>query len=214
MRLIGIFGGTFDPIHHGHLRMAQEVLDATPMDELRLIPCHVPPHRGEPGASANARVKLMEAALAQGDPRLRIDIRELERSGPSYMVDTLTSLRESLGHEVSLALILGVDAVQGLPQWSRWTQITGLAHLIILGRPGYSPAWPKVLEDHLRDRWCHQPAELLMKPQGFSLQLPVTQLDISASQIRSLIKQGRSAAYLTPDPVLAEIERLGLYRPD
>jgi nicotinate-nucleotide adenylyltransferase len=214
MGLIGIFGGTFDPIHHGHLRMAQEVLDATPMEELRLIPCHVPPHRDEPGASASARVKLMEAALAQGDPRLRIDTRELDRSGPSYMVDTLTSLRESLGHEVSLALILGIDAVQGLPQWSRWTQLTALAHLIILGRPGYSPTWPKALEDHLRDRWCRHPAELLQKPQGFALQLPVTQLDISASQIRSLLKQGRSAAYLTPDPVLAEIERLGLYRPD
>ena len=214
MRLIGVFGGTFDPIHHGHLRMAQEVLDATPMQQLRLIPCHIPPHRDEPGASSSVRVQLMEAALAHADPRLEIDTRELDRPGPSYMVDTLISLRETLGQDVSLALILGVDAAQGLPEWSRWTQLTSLAHLIILSRPGYSPEWPQALEDHLRARWCQHPDQLLNHPQGFAIQLPVTQLEISASKIRGLLRQGLSAAYLTPEPVLAEIERRGLYRDD
>jgi len=214
MRLIGILGGTFDPIHHGHLRMAQEVLDATPMAELRLVPCHIPPHRDHPGASANDRVKLLQIALTQGDPRLQIDTRELDRTGPSYMVDTLLSFRETLGENVSLALILGVDAAQGLPTWSRWTQLTTLAHLIILGRPGYAPAWPVGLEEHLRGRWRQHPEELLKQPQGLAIELPVTQLDISASKIRSLLEQGQSAAYLTPEPVLAEIQRLGLYRSD
>jgi nicotinate-nucleotide adenylyltransferase len=214
MRLIGVFGGTFDPIHYGHLRMAQEVLDATPMQQLRLIPCHIPPHRDEPGASSSVRVQLMEAALAHADPRLEIDTRELDRPGPSYMVDTLISLRETLGQDVSLALILGVDAAQGLPEWSRWTQLTSLAHLIILGRPGYSPDWPKALEDHLRVRWRPHPDQLLKQPQGFVIALPVTQLEISASKIRRLLKQGHSAAYLTPESVLAEIERRGLYRDD
>ncbi len=213
MELIGIFGGTFDPVHHGHLRMAQEVLDATPMSELRLIPCHVPPHRDLPGATATTRVKLLELALAHGDPRLKIDTRELDRDGPSYMVDTLLSLRESLGPSVSLALILGNDALQGLPGWSRWTQLTELAHLILLGRPGDPPAWPSVLEAHLKARWQEDPRTLLEAPHGFAIKLAVTQLDISASQIRRLIQTGRRADYLTPEPVLSEIQRLGLYRP-
>lgn len=211
MELIGVFGGTFDPIHHGHLRMAQEVLDATPMAELRLIPCHVPAHREIPGATAEDRVKLLEIALAGGDPRLRIDRRELYRPGPSYMVDTLNSLRDSLGESVSLALILGADALQGLTGWSRWTQLIELAHLIILERPGYLPDWPIPLEEHLKDRWRNDPQCLIEAPQGFAIHVKVTQLDISASKIRSLIQNGQSADYLCPAPVLAEIKRRGLY---
>lgn len=211
MELIGVFGGTFDPVHHGHLRMAQEVLDGTPMAELRLIPCHVPPHRDLPGATASERVQLLKTALEGGDPRLTIDTRELDRPGPSYMVDTLISLRASLGDSVSLALILGADALQGLPGWSRWTQLTELAHLIILGRPGYEPTWPKAVEDHLRGRWQSHPQSLLGAPQGFAVKLAVTQLEISASQIRRLIHKGQRADYLTPQQVLAKIGQLGLY---
>jgi len=214
MELVGIFGGTFDPVHHGHLRMAQEVLDATPMTELRLIPCHVPPHRDMPGAPASARVKLLEIALRGGDPRLKIDTRELERPGPSYMVDTLLSLRASLGHSVALALILGADALQGLSGWSRWTQVMELAHLIILRRPGHVPTWPKAVDDHLKGRWRDDPENLLDALQGFAIELPVTQLDISASQIRRLIQKGQRADYLTPAPVLDEIRQRGFYRPD
>lgn len=214
MELIGVFGGTFDPVHHGHLRMAQEVLERTPMSELRLIPCNIPPHRGLPGATANARVRLLEVALADGDPRLRIDTRELDRPGPSYMVDTLLSLRESAGRPLSLALILGADALQGLTGWSRWTQLTALAHLIILGRPGYEQTLPEPLEDHLRDRWQEDPVSLLDATQGFAIRLPVTQLEISASQIRSLIQKGQRADYLTPASVLTEIKQQGLYRAD
>ena len=212
MELIGVFGGTFDPVHHGHLRMAQEVLDATPMSELRLIPCHVPPHRETPGTPSEARAKLLEIALEHGDPRLRIDRRELERPGPSYMVDTLLSLRESLGDKVSLALILGADAMQGLPGWSRWTQLTDLAHLIFLGRPGYLPAGPEALQEHLKDRWQDHPQRLIEAPHGFAIHLPVTQLDISASKIRELIRRGLRADYLSPAPVLDEIRRRELYR--
>ena len=214
MRLVGVFGGTFDPIHHGHLRMAQEVLQSTPMTELRFVPSRVPPHREAPGTSAEDRVRLLEAALAHSDPRLQIDTRELTRPGPSYMVDTLRSLRQELGNEPSLALILGVDAMHGLPEWSRWTQLTDLAHLIILGRPGYSPIWPDALGNHLKGRLHDHPEHLVNASQGYVIHLPVTQLEISASQIRSLLKHGKSANYLTPAAVLKAIEELGLYRPD
>lgn len=212
MQLIGVFGGTFDPVHHGHLRMAQEVLDATPMAELRLIPCHIPSHREAPGATAEIRAQLLEIALIEADARLRIDRQELERPGPSYMVDTLTALRKTLGNTVSLGLILGADAVCGLPGWSRWTKITALAHLIILARPGVSPSWPPALQDHLQGRWRDHPESLIEAPQGFAIQLPVTQLEISASKIRELIHHGFSADFLTPAPVLHEIKRRGLYR--
>lgn len=210
-RLIGIFGGTFDPVHNGHLRMAQEIVDAAPMTELRFVPCHVPPHRETPRASASERVELLRAALSEGDPRFRIDTRELEREGPSYMVDTLGSLREELGEKTAIALILGHDALMGLSTWSRWTELTELAHLIILPRPGYRPELPEVLSAHLKNRISEDPQHLLTSPHGSVVPITTSQLEISASQIRELLKRHQSARYLLPEPVLQRIHSLGLY---
>lgn len=210
-RLIGIFGGTFDPVHLGHLRMAQEVLDATPMDELRFVPCHIPPHRGNPGATSAQRAALLESAVAEGDRRFRLDRRELEREGPSYMVDTLHSLREELGEYTSIALILGQDAMSGLCSWSRWRELTTLAHLIVLSRPGYSPDLPKALAAFIQEGLSRDPQVLLRAPHGRIVPVMTSQLEISASHIRDLMQQNRSARYLVPDTVLAQIDALGLY---
>lgn len=211
MALIGIFGGTFDPVHFGHLRMAEEVLNLTPMEQLRFVPSKQPPHRERPGASPEERLSLLEAALEGGDPRLRIDTRELKREGPSFMVDTLISLREEMGEQPPIALIVGQDAAQGLPGWSRWLSLFELAHLIILRRPGYPKTWPEGSASIFESRLASDSECLQTAPHGLILNLEVTQLEISASQIRALTQKGQSTRYLLPERVIEEIRSRGLY---
>lgn len=211
MQPIGVLGGTFDPIHFGHLRSALELLEALGLAEVRLIPCGHPPHRAPPRAPASARLAMLELAVA-GQPGLRVDSRELERPGPSYMVDTLASLREEQG-SVPLCLILGSDAFLGLPGWHRWQELVRLAHLVVMHRPGWE------LDDHLaaplaqlvETRRVHAAAALAAQPAGSILLVPVTPLDISATAIRHLIAAGRSPRYLLPDAVWEHIRAHGLY---
>lgn len=212
--LIGLFGGTFDPVHLGHLRMAEEVLEVTGMAELRFIPARVPPHRPQPGASPLDRLQMLEAALIGADPRMKIDARELERPGLSYSYETLREIRQETGPESPIALILGADAFLGFESWFRWREITDLAHLIVITRPGYDPVWPDALRQLFKDLETRKLSLLTDEPHGRVLFLALTPLTISASAIRTLILQGRSARYLTPDAVLEKIKAEGLYRQD
>ena len=209
--MIGIYGGTFDPVHYGHLRTALEVSEALNLAELRFVPCQIPPHRGAPGASAPQRLRMLEAALADAEPHMRIDRRELERPGPSYMVDTLESLRKELG-DAPLALIVGMDAFLGLSRWHRWKALFDLAHLVVMRRPGYRPEMPGQLRGVVEDRVTDRPEVLWDSQAGRVHYVTVTQLEISASQIRQLIAKGRSARYLTPDAVLDVIRAERLYQ--
>jgi len=136
-RKIGIFGGTFDPIHIGHLRMALELKEQLGLDEMRLLPCHQPPHRDAPQVSSVQRVEMLRIAL-QDCPELQLDERELLRDKPSYTYDTLMELRAELGSEVSLVLCMGEDAFAGLPTWYRWQELIRLAHLVVIARPGWN----------------------------------------------------------------------------
>jgi nicotinate-nucleotide adenylyltransferase len=207
----GIYGGTFDPIHYGHLRTALEVKEAVMLDEVRFIPSQIPPHRGAPGATPEQRLAMLEAALHDAEPGFRIDTRELERPGPSYMVDTLTSIRAEIGAE-PLCLIVGLDAFLGLNRWHRWRELFELAHVLAMQRPGPLPEIPEELQAPLRERMAKAPDALRASPAGLIHFVPVTQLDISATRIRGAIAAGRSARYLTPDPVLHLIRSLNLYR--
>lgn len=208
---VGIFGGTFDPVHFGHLRSALEMLETLGLAEVRLVPCGQPPHRHPPRADAAARRAMLELAVA-GQPGLRVDARELERPGPSYMVDTLASLRAELG-ATPLCLLLGSDAFLGLPQWHRWQELLSLAHLVVMHRPGWgldqSPASP--LAALLAARRVHTAADLAPQPAGHILLTAVTPLDISATAIRTLIGAGRSPRYLLPDAVWEHIRARGWY---
>jgi nicotinate-nucleotide adenylyltransferase len=209
--MLGIYGGTFDPIHYGHLRTALEVKEAVGLDEIRLIPSQIPPHRGTPGATPEQRLAMLAAALADAEPGFRIDTRELERRGPSYMVDTLASIRAEIGPE-PLCLIVGLDAFLGLHRWHRWRELFELAHVLVMRRPGPEPEIPEELEAPLRERAATAPDALRAAAAGLIHFVPVTQLDISATRIRAAVAAGRSARYLTPDPVLDLIRRLNLYR--
>lgn len=207
---VGILGGTFDPVHFGHLRAALEMQEALGLAEVRLLPCGQPPHRVLPRACAADRLAMLELALA-GQSALRVDRRELERSGPSYMVDTLTSLRAELGAS-PLCLLLGSDAFLGLPQWHRWQELLPLAHLVVLQRPGWRlDSVPTPLAEMLAAHRLTAAAELRLRPAGGILLQPVTPLDISATAIRALIAAGRSPRYLLPDAVWDYIHRRGLY---
>jgi len=135
MQSIGILGGTFDPIHFGHLRMAQELAESLGLDEVRFIPAARPPHRAQPHGAAEARAEMVRLAIS-GNPRFVLDTREFERDGPSYMVDTLSCLRAEVGDDTPLCLLLGADAFLGLPTWHRWRELFQLAHVVVAHRPG------------------------------------------------------------------------------
>lgn len=210
-RRIGLLGGTFDPIHHGHLRSAVEAHEWLALDELRLIPSARPPHRDSPGASAEQRLAMVQLAVAD-EPALSVDDRELRRERPSYTVDTLESLRSELGDSVALYLILGWDAFCGLPSWHRWDELLGLANLVVLQRPDYDLEVPEVLKDLMAARTLSDPAGS-QAPAGEIVLLAQTPLAISATHIRALLGEGRSPRYLLPDAVLGYIATNGLYRP-
>ncbi|MDD3517103.1 MAG: nicotinate-nucleotide adenylyltransferase [Chromatiales bacterium] len=208
--MIGILGGTFDPVHFGHLRPALELLEGLPLDELRLLPCGVPPHRDAPAVSAAHRRAMLERAI-DGQPGFRIDTRELDRPGPSYMVDTLASLREELGAACPIALILGMDAFLGLPTWHRWERIPQLAHLLVMERPGARLPEDGPLAALVQTGRADAAQALRESPSGRILTWSVTQLDISATRIRALVADGRSVRYLLPAAVNDYIHEHGLY---
>lgn len=209
-RPIGILGGTFDPIHHGHLRIALEALETLELAELRLLPARTPPHRDTPGASPEQRLALLR--LAVGDQRgFVIDERELRRDGPSYMVDTLASLRAEQP-DTPLCLLVGHDAFVELPRWSRWSRLFELAHLVVLSRPGDWSDGSDELRAEVAARRLSEPAALANRPAGGVWFQDVTLLAISATRIRQLLAAGRSPRYLLPDSVIDHILSRGLYR--
>ncbi len=204
--MIGIFGGTFDPIHYGHLRPVAEVARALALDEVRFIPAGTPPHRARPFADAIHRLRMVEIAL-QGLALFRADDRELRRVGPSYTVDTLSSLRAELGN-TPLCLVIGMDAFLGLPTWHEWPRLFAQAHIAVMHRPGWDlqalPAWAA-------GRLCSEPARLHGTDAGLVWLQAVTPQDISASAIRARRARGQSIAGLVPPAVADYIDEHQLY---
>ena len=202
--MIGILGGTFDPVHYGHLRTALEVQQALGLSAVRLIPLRDPPHRDAPSATPGQRLAMLHAAVSD-EPVLQVDDRELRRSGKSYTLDTLQSLRRELGRQ-PICLLLGSDAFRGFPDWHKPDEILRSAHLVIMQRPGES------VPDIYRERLCNRAGELAGASSGRILLQQVTQLEISASAIRRMLQQGVSPRFLLPDSVLQYIHREALYR--
>ncbi|MGO1658429.1 MAG: nicotinate-nucleotide adenylyltransferase [Marinobacter sp.] len=205
-----IYGGTFDPLHHGHLRLALEVSERLGNTPVNFVPCHIPPHRGETGATSAQRLRLLELAIA-GEPRLRIDDRELRREGASYTADTLRQLRNELGAKTPLVMIVGTDAFASFDRWREWQQIPGLAHIVVVRRPGTALAPESEAARLLESRAVASAEALRARASGLALELDPPWLDISATGIRERLGSGRSARYLVPDTVLTEIQRMGLY---
>jgi nicotinate-nucleotide adenylyltransferase len=203
---VGILGGTFDPIHYGHLRPAQEAFALLPLAELRFVPASAPPLRPSPHASAGQRIAMLRLAIAD-HPGLVVDDRELRRAGPSYTVDTLESLRAELG-ATPLCLLIGMDQFHSFERWHRWREILELAHVVVFNRPG---AEAGTLPEWARSRQTADFAALSHAPAGRLVFLGVQPQDISATRIRAARARGESIAGLVPEAVREYIEVHNLY---
>lgn len=215
-RPVGVFGGTFDPVHVGHLRLAEEAAEALGLAAVRWIPAGQPRHRASPRVAAAHRLRMVELAIA-GNPRFCLDAAEAESGEASYTVPTLARLRAELGAAQPLVLLLGADAYAGLPGWHRWPELFALAHVAVAHRPGFAvdaAALPAALQAEHRARHVpgDDPAALAAAPAGRILSFPMTPLAVSATQVRALLASGRSARYLLPPAVIDYIDLHHLYR--
>jgi nicotinate-nucleotide adenylyltransferase len=208
-KAVALLGGTFDPVHFGHLRAALEARERLGVADFRLLPAGAPPHRPEPVASPQQRLDMLRLALREC-PELRVDEREIRRPGPSYMVDTLEDLRRECG-SVPLLLLIGQDAANALDRWHRWRELFDLAHLVVMRRPEAHFDCAGELREQIGQRRAAAAAELAASPAGRILTLWVTQLDISSTAIRALLEGGRSPRFLLPEAVLAYIAGQRLY---
>lgn len=206
---IGILGGTFDPIHHGHLRLAIELYERLDLAKIHFIPAACPPHRYRPLASSTVRLEMVKVAIA-GVKDFIADDCELRREGTSYTIDTLSILRETYPQQ-PLCLILGMDAFIGLPQWYQWEKLITLAHLLVVRRPGVLLPEVHKMRDFLLAHQFHTPEDLTYCPAGGIWVEEIPMLNISATQIRNLIATGRNPRYLLPEAVLELIHSHQLY---
>lgn len=209
---VGMLGGTFDPVHLGHLRSAVEVREALGLDWLHMIPAPQPPLRDTPQVSPEQRLALLKKGIAD-TPGIIADGRELRREGPSYSVDTLAELRIEYGEAVPLVMIIGFDAFLRLTQWRRVDDIFSLAHLVVIARPGYQAPWPSALKELVGNRVVDNVSTLMQRPCGalLSLSLP-SMMAISATYIRERLRAGESVRYLLPEAVEQSILQQGFYQ--
>jgi nicotinate-nucleotide adenylyltransferase len=211
---VGILGGTFDPIHYGHLRMAQELYEALKLVGVRFIPAACPPHREPPQSPAEDRVAMVRLAIA-GNPAFSLDVRELQRPGASYSFDTLAQLRAELGEQTPLCLLIGADAFLGLATWHRWSELLGLVHIVVAHRPGATPSeasMPPLLRAQWRRCSTLDIASLHNAASGKILLQRVTALDISATAIRASLRRDCNTRYLLPYTVNDYIQTHRLYK--
>jgi len=205
---MGVYGGSFDPVHLGHLRAALEVQQLLQLDEIRFLPSGQPPHRDAPEADDELRLRMLIAAIGD-QPGFLVDRREMRRDGPSYTVTTLELLRADFP-DTSLVLIVGMDAFLGLPDWYRWRELLELAHLVVAHRPGWKPPASGSLGELLKARASDDPDQFL-SGHGRIFVHAVTALDIASSDIRSAVGRGESIRYLVPDSVREIIMDSGCY---
>jgi nicotinate-nucleotide adenylyltransferase len=211
---LGLFGGTFDPVHFGHLRLAEEAIAQLGLGGVRWLPAGQPPHRGQPQVTAGQRLQMVRLATA-GNPRFSVDAAEVEAAAPSYTVHTLQRLRRELGPAQPLVLLVGADAFAGLSSWHRWPELFQLAHVAVSHRPGFpveAASLPAELAGEFAARRQSDPALLRTAAAGCIVSFAMTQLAISATQIRRLLANDLSARYLLPDEVLDYIQVQSLYR--
>ena len=206
---IGLFGGTFDPVHFGHLRAALEAREILKLDDFRLLPAGTPPHRSNTFATASQRLAMLRLAVVEYSG-FRIDDREVRRGGNSYMVDTLSEIREE-SSDLPLILVIGQDAANALDSWHEWQTIFQLAHLVIMRRPQAEPCWSGELQQQMKRRMVQDQERLREQAAGLVLPIEITQLAISSTGIRNQLQAGRSPRFLLPAAVMDYIEQNQLY---
>lgn len=216
MNTIGILGGTFNPIHYGHLRLAEELAEDLQMDSIHFIPAANPPHKEAVSISAKHRAAMVDLAI-KNNPKFILDSRELHRAGASYTIDTLVSLRSELGNNTSITLLMGSDAFIPFNTWHRWQEILQYCHIALVQRPQANNVMrrmllPDALETLLQTHYTENSDDLLASAAGYITMRQVTALDISSTAIRDALKHQHSTRYLMPDSVIDYIEKYQLYK--
>lgn len=206
--MIGVFGGTFDPVHYGHIKPAISVKQALNLSQLRFVPNRIPPNRKQPWLSVEQRLALLQTAL-KDYPDVIIDVRELKREGPSYMIDTLRSLRDEFPDE-TLCLIIGVDAFLDITAWHQWRLLFDLCHLVVTQRPGfdYAEIAEKMSDENYRylaARMTQDVSALTSLSTGKILLKSVPQLDISSTQIRANVFNDEVISQWMPEAVCQQL---------
>ncbi len=210
MGAVAVFGGTFDPVHYGHLRTALEVREQLQISDFRFLPAGNPPHRSGPVADGRHRLAMLGLAFGM-DCGFGVDERELNRDGPSYMTDTLRDMRSEVGH-APLILVIGQDSANTLNGWHQWREIFLLAHLVIMTRSGEPGRYCEALDHELGGRRIGSLSELHSRASGCVMNIEVTCLSVSSSRIRKMIRDGKSPRFLLPEPVRDYIREHGLYQ--
>lgn len=207
---VGVFGGTFDPVHIAHIMLANEVRESLTLDCIKLIPSYIPPHRSSPGGTPAQRLEMLQRAVAH-EPYLETDDRELVRASVSYTFDSLASIRREIGSESLICFMLGSDAYALIDTWYKWQELTNLVHLVVLQRPGVGHEPSNQITAWAKKRTVNR--EFLLKnPAGGICFLPGRQMDISATEIRTRIDRGLDVSGLVSAEVKSLIEKFGLYR--
>jgi nicotinate-nucleotide adenylyltransferase len=208
--MIAVLGGSFDPVHIGHLRVAIEVRDHLQVDQLHLIPCGQPPHRDKSVATAEQRLQMLTLAVAD-EPALMVDDREIRHNRLSYTVNTLADLRVESGDQ-PICLIIGADAYQQLNSWHQWKRLLDLAHLIVVQRPGYSVSTHADVAEYTTQRCIETPQQLTKQSAGSVYFLKIPPLEISSTRIRALALNNKRFRYLVPDNVCLWMQQHIIYQ--
>ncbi len=211
-KLLALYGGTFDPIHYGHLYPVAALAGQCGLGHVKLMPNNVPPHRHQPGATSQQRLDMIKLAIAN-EPLFSVDERELLRQAPSYTVETLEALRQEIGESQPLAFIIGQDSLVNLANWHRYQDLTRLCHLLVMRRPGY----PIQMNDSAGQRWLDalltdNVEDLHQRPGGHVYLANTPLYPISATEIRQRVQGGLPCDGLLPPVVLDYILRHRLYR--
>lgn len=206
---IGILGGTFDPIHNGHLRPCLDLIQQLNLAQIALMPNHIPPHKAAPGSSSAHRVNMVEASV-KDCVELTVDERELNRETASYTIDTLIELAKEYPR-TPLCFLIGMDSLNNFDKWHRWEEILNYCHLIVSYRPGHEIQLSNAVEQRYQQAKITNPDRLHSEKNGHILLWPSTQLDISSTRIRKMIKNQQNPKYLLPDAVITYIKQHNLY---
>ncbi|HHR6130329.1 TPA: nicotinate-nucleotide adenylyltransferase [Providencia alcalifaciens] len=210
--LQALFGGTFDPIHYGHLRPVEALANQVGLQKVILLPNHVPPHRPQPEASPTQRLEMVKLAI-QNNPLFTVDTRELQRNTPSFTIETLSELRQELGHEQPLAFIIGQDSLLSINTWHGWTQLLDKCHLLVCARPGYATHFTDPdMQQWLQQHQVQDPQVLSQTPYGSIFIGDTPLVNISATEIREQLSEGLACEDLLPSAVYRYIQQQHLYQ--